>query len=240
MEQAGYGARIKNTGSRDNTSSASTASDGSNASDESTAFIDSGQYGAPSSGFDDGADALLDRETPRLKKRLLASLIFLAALMYVSMGHMMAGWPLPAFFEGNPVATGLLQLLLTIIIMVINQKFFISGFMSLIHRAPNMDALVALGSGAAFVYSVYSLFAMTGAQAAGDMERAMMYMHELYFESAGTILSLITLGKMLEARSKGKTTDALKGLMKLAPQTAAVVRGGEELTADFSYPLVHA
>ena len=239
VERAGYGARVKNTGagrstasgggstySGNNTSSANTTSDGSNAS------IDSGQNGAQSSGFDDGADALLDRETPRLKKRLLASLVFLAALMYVSMGHMMAGWPLPAFFEGNPVATGLLQLLLTIIIMVINQKFFISGFMSLIHRAPNMDALVALGSGAAFVYSVYSLFAMTGAQAAGDMERAMMYMHELYFESAGTILSLITLGKMLEARSKGKTTDALKGLMKLAPQKAVVVRGGEEREVD--------
>ncbi len=174
------------------------------------------------------ASALEDRETPLMKKRLIASLIVLAALMYVSMGHMMWGWPLPAFFEGNHVAMGLLQLLLTAVIMVINQKFFVSGFKSLIHRAPNMDALVAMGAGAAFIYSTYALFAMTGAQAAGDADAVMRYMHEFYFESAGTILTLITVGKTLEARSKGRTTDALKSLMKLAPKTATVVRGGAE------------
>ena len=174
------------------------------------------------------ASALEDRETPLMKKRLIASLIVLAALMYVSMGHMMWGWPLPAFFEGNHVAMGLLQLLLTAVIMVINQKFFVSGFKSLIHRAPNMDALVMMGAGAAFIYSTYALFAMTGAQAAGDADAVMRYMHEFYFESAGTILTLITVGKTLEARSKGRTTDALKSLMKLAPKTATVVRGGAE------------
>lgn len=175
-------------------------------------------------------DTLKDTETPLLKKRLFASLIFLAALMYVSMGHMMWGWPLPSFFDGNHVAMGLLQLILTAIIMVINQKFFISGCKSLWHRAPNMDALVALGSAAAFVYSTFTLFAMTDAQVKGDSAAVMSYMHEFYFESAGTILTLITVGKMLEARSKGKTTNALKSLMKLAPQTANVIRDGVEVT----------
>lgn len=175
-------------------------------------------------------DTLKDTETPLLKKRLFASLIFLVALMYVSMGHMMWGWPLPSFFDGNHVAMGLLQLILTAIIMVINQKFFISGCKSLWHRAPNMDALVALGSAAAFVYSTFALFAMTDAQVKGDSAAVMSYMHEFYFESAGTILTLITVGKMLEARSKGKTTNALKSLMKLAPQTANVIRDGIEAT----------
>ena len=177
-----------------------------------------------------GEDALKDRETPVLKKRLLASLGFWLALMYFSMGHMLWGWPLPPFFNGNHVAMGLLQLLLTVIIMVINQKFFISGFKSLWHRAPNMDALVALGSAAAFVYSTFALFAMTDAQVKGQMDAVMVYMDEFYFESAATILTLITLGKMLEARSKGKTTDALKGLMKLAPKTATLLRDGVETT----------
>ena len=175
-------------------------------------------------------DALRDRETPVLKKRLIASLGFLIVLMYVSMGHMMWGWPLPSFFNGNHVAMGLLQMLLTIIIMVINQKFFISGFKSLWHRAPNMDALVALGATAAFGYSTFALFAMTDAQVKGDAAAVMSYMHEFYFESAAMILALITLGKMLEARSKGKTTDALKSLMKLAPKTATVERNGAEMT----------
>ena len=174
--------------------------------------------------------ALKDRETPALKKRLIASLGFWIVLMYASMGHMMWGWPLPTFFDGNHVAMGLLQLLLTVIIMVINQKFFISGFRSLWHRAPNMDALVALGSAAAFVYSTFALFAMTDAQVKGQMDAVMVYMDEFYFESAATILTLITLGKMLEARSKGKTTDALKGLMKLAPKTATLLRDGAEIT----------
>ncbi len=175
-------------------------------------------------------DALKDRETPVLKKRLIASLGFLIVLMYVSMGHMMWGWPLPGFFDRNHVAMGLLQMLLTIIIMVINQKFFISGFKSLWHRAPNMDALVALGATAAFGYSTFALFAMTDAQVRGDAAAVMSYMHEFYFESAAMILALITLGKMLEARSKGKTTDALKSLMKLAPKTATVERNGAEMT----------
>ena len=173
-------------------------------------------------------DALKDKETPVLKKRLITSLGFWIILMYVSMGHMMWGWPLPPFFDDNHVAMGLLQLLLTIAIMVINQKFFISGFKSLWHHAPNMDALVALGSAAAFVYSTFALFAMTDAQVKGNADAVMSYMHEFYFESAATILTLITLGKMLEARSKGKTTDALKGLMKLAPKTATLLRDGME------------
>ena len=175
-------------------------------------------------------EMLKDHDTPVLRRRLLASLGFLIVLMYFSMGHMMWGWPLPAFFENNHIAMGLVQLLLTGIVMVINQKFFISGFTSLMHRAPNMDTLVALGSTAAFVYSTYALFAMTDAQVNGDMEMVMHYMHEFYFESAAMILTLITVGKMLEARSKGKTTDALKGLMKLAPKTAVVERNGQEVT----------
>ena len=175
-------------------------------------------------------EALKDRETPLLKKRLIASLGFWLVLMYVSMGHMMWGWPLPPFFDGNHMALGLMQLLLTVIIMVINQQFFVSGFKSLWHRAPNMDALVALGSAAAFVYSTVALFAMTDAQVKGNADAVMAYMHEFYFESAATILTLISLGKMLEARSKGKTTDALKGLMKLAPKTAVLLRDGAEIT----------
>ncbi len=173
-------------------------------------------------------EALADHETPVLKRRLWWSVGFLAVLMYISMGHMMWGWPLPHFFDNNHVAMGLAQMLLTIIIMVINQKFFISGFKSLFHGAPNMDTLVAMGSAAAFVYSTYALFAMTGAQVNGDMAAVMSYMHEFYFESAAMILTLITVGKMLEARSKGRTTDALKGLMKLAPKTATIIKDGAE------------
>ena len=176
-----------------------------------------------------GEDMLKDRTTPALKKRLIASLGFLIVLMYFSMGHMMWGWPVPGFMKDNHVMMGLLQMLLTITVMVINQKFFISGFKGLIHRAPNMDTLVALGSGASFVYSTYALFAMTDAQVRGDMDAVMSYMHDFYFESAAMILALITVGKMLEARSKGKTTDALKGLMKLAPKTAVVIRAGKEV-----------
>jgi Cu2+-exporting ATPase len=176
-----------------------------------------------------GEDMLKDRTTPALKKRLIASLGFLIVLMYFSMGHMMWGWPVPGFMKDNHVMMGLLQMLLTITVMVINQKFFISGFKGLIHRAPNMDTLVALGSGASFVYSTYALFAMTDAQMHGDMDAVMSYMHDFYFESAAMILALITVGKMLEARSKGKTTDALKGLMKLAPKTAVVIRAGKEV-----------
>ena len=175
-------------------------------------------------------EALEDHETPVLKRRLIASIGFLLVLMYFSMGHMMWGWPLPAFFNDNHVAMGLVQLLLAGIVMVINQKFFISGFKSLWHRAPNMDTLVALGSMASFVWSVYALFAMTRAQVDGDSAAVMNYMMEFYFESAAMILTLITVGKMLEARSKGKTTDALKSLMKLAPKTAIVLRSDQEVT----------
>ena len=202
------------------------------------AIIDAVQkagYGASRKGGSDEAaapdsDALADHETPVLKRRLIASVGFLAVLMYISMGHMMWGFPLPPFFNGNHVAMGLVQMLLTIIIMVINRKFFVSGFQSLLHRAPNMDTLVALGSGAAFVYSTYALFAMTDAQVKGDMDAVMSYMHEFYFESAAMILTLITVGKMLEAHSKGKTTNALKGLMNLSPKTAVLLRNGEEVT----------
>ena len=179
-------------------------------------------------------DALADHETPVLKRRLIASLGFLIVLMYFSMGHMMWGWRLPAFFDDNHVAMGLVQMLLTIAVMVINQKFFINGFKSLFHGSPNMDTLVALGSTASFGYSTYALFAMTGAQVRGDMTAVMSYMHEFYFESAAMILALITVGKMLEARSKGKTTDALKSLLKLAPQTAVLVRGGQEVTVPIA------
>lgn len=178
----------------------------------------------------DAEEALEDHETPLLRRRLWWSIAFLAILMYFSMGHMMWGWPLPSFYDNNHVAMGLTQLLLTVIIMVINQKFFISGFKSLWHRSPNMDTLVALGATAAFVYSTYALFAMTGAEVRGDSEAVMNYMMDFYFESAAMILTLITVGKTLEARSKGKTTDALKGLMKLAPKTATVVRGDAEVT----------
>lgn len=189
-------------------------------------------YGASQKGSERGAgsstpafeeDMLKDRETPVLRARLYYSLGFLIVLMYLSMGHTMWNWPLPDVLSDNHVALGLLQLLLTVIIMVINQKFFINGFQSLFHGAPNMDTLVALGSSAAFVYSTYALFLMTDAQQKGNTELVMAYMHEFYFESAAMILTLITVGKMLEAYSKGRTTDALKGLMKLAPKTATVL-----------------
>ncbi len=186
--------------------------------------------GAPAAAAPAADDPLADHETPALKRRLYSSLVFLVALMYLSMGHMMWGWPAPAFLAENHVAMGLAQLLLTAIIMVINQRFFISGFKSLWRRSPNMDTLVALGSTASFVYSVYALFAMTGAQARGDAAQVMGWMHEFYFESAAMILTLLTVGKMLEARSKGRTTDALKGLMKLAPQTATLLVDGQERT----------
>lgn len=200
VENAGYGAKLKN-GPQSNGPSAN-----------------------------DGEDSLKDRETPVLKRRLLASLGFLAVLMYLSMGHMMWGWPLPAWLSENHIAMGLAQMLLTIIVLVINQKFFISGFKGLMHGAPNMDTLVSLGSGASFLYSVYALFAMTDAQLHGNHEAVMSYMHEFYFESAAMILTLITVGKMLEARSKGRTTDALKSLIRLSPKTARVLRGQEEIT----------
>ena len=209
--------------------------EGTAAPAEIIAAVEEAGYGASEKGAAaeksssaDREDALKDRETPLLKRRLIWSVGFLLILMYFSMGHMMWGWPLPPFYNDNHVAMGLTQLLLTVIIMVINQKFFVSGFKSLWHRAPNMDALVALGSTAAFVYSTYALFAMTDAQVKGDMDAVMDYMMEFYFESAAMILTLITVGKMLEARSKGKTTDALKSLMKLAPKTATVVRDGVE------------
>ena len=185
---------------------------------------------APASDAGAALDALADHETPRLKRRLIASLGFLLVLMYFSMGHMMWGWPLPAWFEGNHVAVALVQMLLAVAVMVINQKFFVSGFKSLAHGAPNMDTLVALGSSASFVWSTYAVFVMTDAQLHGDGARVMEYMMELYFESATMILTLITVGKMLEARSKGRTTDALKSLMKLAPQTATLLRDGSEVT----------
>ena len=199
------------------------------------AAVEAAGYGASLKGAETSAssadeDALKDRDTPVLKRRLLASLGFLLLLMYISMGHMMWGWPLPGFLAGNHVAMGLAQMLLAIIVMVINQKFFISGFKGLLHRAPNMDTLVALGSGASFVYSTYALFRMTWAQVEGGSEAAMVWMHEFYFESAAMILTLITVGKMLEARSKGKTTDALKGLMKIAPKTATLLVNGQEKT----------
>ena len=201
------------------------------------AAVEEAGYGASRKGAEsrsvpaaDAAEALEDHETPKLKRRLIASVGFLAVLMYVSMGHMMWGWPLPAWFDGNHVAMGLVQLLLAAIVMVINQKFFISGFKGLLHRSPNMDTLVALGSMASFVWSVYVLFAMTRAQTDGNMAAVTDYMMDFYFESAAMILTLITVGKMLEARSKGKTTDALKGLMRLAPQTAVLERNGAELT----------
>ncbi len=213
--------------------------EGSASAAEVIAAVESAGYGASQKGGVKAAsagpaanpeEALADHETPLLKKRLWSSLIFLAVLMYFSMGHMMWNWPVPQFLHGNHIAMGLLQLLLTVAVMVINQKFFVSGFKSLWHRAPNMDTLVALGASAAFVYSTYALFAMTDAQVRGDMGAVMDYMMEFYFESAAMILALITVGKMLEARSKGKTTDALKSLMKLAPKTAVLERDGNEIT----------
>lgn len=212
----------------------SMAVDGTAQASEVIAAVEKAGYGATvknetQSDERNDSEALRDRETPRLKKRFVASLIFLIPLMYISMGNMMWGWWLPDSLEENHIAIGLIQLLFTVIIMVINQKFFVSGFVSLIHRAPNMDTLVALGAGASFVYSVYALFAMTDAAVRGSHEDMMAYMHEFYFESAAMILTLITLGKVLEAYSKGKTTDALKGLMKLAPKLATVEREGREL-----------
>lgn len=200
VEQAGYGASLKGAGTKPS-AAAKLAED---------------------------EEALKDRETPALKRRLFASLGFLGALMYLSMGHSMWGWPLPRFFDGNPVAAGLAQMILAAVVILINKKFFTSGFKGLMHGAPNMDTLVALGSAASFAYSVAALFLMTGAQARGDAATAAHYLHEFYFESAAMILTLITVGKMLEARSKGRTTDALKGLMKLAPQTATLLRDGAE------------
>ena len=212
--------------------------DGTASAQEIIQAVEQAGYGASEKGasnqaqtnMQDAEKQLEDHETPKLKRRLFWSLGFLLVLMYFSMGHMMWGWPLPSFYADNHVAMGLTQLLLTVVIMVINQRFFISGFKALWHRAPNMDTLVALGSTAAFVYSTYALFAMTGAQVRGDMDAVMNYMMDFYFESAAMILTLITVGKMLEARSKGRTTDALKSLMKLAPKTATVVRGGKEET----------
>ena len=212
VEEAGYGASLKGKSSERGKQGKAEAS-----------------TGAASGMYAEAEEALRDKETPLLKKRLISSLIFLAILMYFSMGHMMWGWPLPAAVADNHVAMGLIQLLLTVIIMVINQRFFISGFKSLLHGSPNMDTLVALGAGASFVYSTYALFAMTDAQFRGDHSAVMAYMDEFYFESAAMILTLITVGKMLEAHSKGKTTDALKSLMKLAPKTATLVRGDEEI-----------
>ena len=201
VTDAGYGAKLQNqtSDSRDNTSKL--------AAEE---------------------EALRDTETPLLKKRLISSIGFLIILMYFSMGHMMFGWPLPHWFDGNHVAMGLVQLILSAIIMIINGKFFVSGIKGLIHRAPNMDTLVALGSGASFIYSTFALFMMTDAVVKADDTLVMHYMDEFYFESAAMILTLITVGKMLEARSKGKTTDALKSLMKLAPKTATVIRSDTE------------
>ncbi len=209
VEAAGYGAAVKGRGN--------------DQKGEAVGSLES---------MESAKDALIDRETPKLRKRLIASVIFLIVLMYFSMGHMMWDWPLPSFFVGNYVAMGLLQLLLTIAVMVINQKFFVSGFKGLIHGAPNMDTLVALGSAASFGYSVYVLFAMTDAQVKGDMDAVMSYMHEFYFESAAMILTLITVGKMLESHSKGKTTDALKSLMKLAPKTATLIRDEKEVVVS--------
>ena len=208
VEAAGYGAATKNGKQQD------------------------GKEGANGIAKNKEEELLKDRETPALKRRLIASLGFLVVLMYFSMGHMMWGWPVPKILAENHVAMGLLQMLLTIAVMIVNQKFFVSGFKGLWHLAPNMDTLVALGSGASFVYSTYALFAMTEAQLRGDMEQVMGYMHEFYFESAAMILALITVGKMLEARSKGKTTDALKGLMRLAPKHAVVLRNGTEETVS--------
>lgn len=205
VEEAGYGASVK-------------GAKGADAAGHTGSGMSIGE----------AEDSLKDRETPKMKRRLIASLCFLLPLMYFSMGHMMWNWPVPSFLDGNHVAIGIIQLLFTTAVMVINQKFFISGFRGLIHRAPNMDTLVALGAGASYGYSLYALFAMTDAQMRQDMEAVMSYMHEFYFESAAMILTLITVGKMLEARSKGRTTDALKSLMKLAPRTAVVLRNGQE------------
>lgn len=217
VEDAGYGVSVKGGNKAERHISGGTATSENSVGQGS--HVD----------YSEAREALEDHETPKLKKRLFTSLGFLLVLMYFSMGHMMWGWPVPEFFAHNMLAQGLLQMLLTIIIMVINKKFFISGFNSLLHKSPNMDTLVAMGSGASFVYSTYALFAMTEAVTKGDMTLAHEYMHEFYFESAAMILALITVGKMLEARSKGKTTDALKSLMELAPKTATLLKEGEEV-----------
>lgn len=231
VEKAGYGAVKKSSGRSAGQSLGGASGRSSGQSPGRSSGRSSENTGASSAGSGaDRQDALKDRETPKLRRRLIASLGFLAVLMYFSMGHMLWDWPLPPFLRGNHVAMGLLQLLLSAAVMVINQKFFVNGFKGLLHRAPNMDTLVALGSAAAFGYSTYALFAMTGAQVAGDMDAVMRYMDEFYFESAATILALITVGKMLEARSKGKTTDALKSLLSLSPKTATLVRDGVEVT----------
>lgn len=216
--------------------------EGTASASEIIAAVEASGYGASLKNAENGnggtasaaaADEMLkDTETPKMKRRLIASLVFLIPLLYVSMGHMMWGWPLPSFMAENHIAMGLTQLLLTTTVMVINQKFFVNGFKGMIHLTPNMDTLVALGAGASYGYSVYALYAMTAAQVSGDMDGVMSFMHEFYFESAAMILTLITVGKMLEARSKGKTTDALKSLMKLAPKTATVIRNGEELNVS--------
>ena len=205
VENAGYGASIKRSGNK----STDTKSSRNNYE-----------------------NALKDTETPKMKKRLAASVIILIPLMYVSMGHMLWSWPIPAFLDGNHVAMGLYELLLAMLVMVINQKFFVSGFKALIHRAPNMDTLIALGAGSAFGYSVFALFAMTAALQKNDTAQIQYYMNQFYFESAATILTLITVGKMLEAKSKGKTTNALKALMNLAPETAVLLIDGKEVTME--------
>jgi Cu2+-exporting ATPase len=223
VERAGYGASRKgNAHDRKKTDVGA----------QETSQTTDGESRSASQMYAEAEDALADHETPKLKRRLIASLGFLVVLMYFSMGHMMWNWPVPGFMENNHVMMGLLQMLLAIAIMVINQRFFISGFKSLIHGAPNMDALVALGASAAFGYSTYALFAMTDAQVRGDMDMVMYYMDEFYFESAAMILTLITVGKMLEAHSKGKTTNALKSLMRLAPKTATLLRDGQEITVS--------
>ncbi len=232
VERAGYGASLKGTGKKNGAGTASRAAAGMGSAEASGTDIgaNSDRDTGSTSNMAAELEALADHETPVLRRRLIASLVFLLALMYLSMGHMMWGWPVPTALADNHIAMGLIELLLTVIIMVINQKFFISGYRALIYRAPNMDTLVALGSSAAFVYSTAVLFLMTDAQMRGDADAVMSYMHDFYFESAAMILTLITVGKMLEAHSKGKTTDALKSLMRLAPQTAVVVRSGQEET----------
>jgi Cu2+-exporting ATPase len=227
VEAAGYGAALKKSGR-----STAGSNNGSGTGESSFGAVQDGR--AETVQMPDYEDALVDRETPAMCRRLVASVILLVPLMYVSMGHMMWNWPLPQRFGENHVAMGLFELLLTTAIMVINQKFFVSGVRGLLHRAPNMDTLVALGAGASYGYSVYALFAMTDAQMRQDMMAVMSYMDEFYFESAATILTLITVGKMLEARAKGKTTDALKSLMLLAPKTATLLRDGQEITVDIS------
>ena len=232
VQKAGYKASVKKP--HDAASRAKQSATAQAGAGRRKAGSAAGKVSEGGAAYADEEAALADTETPLLRKRLIASIGFLLVLMYVSMGHMMWNWPIPAWLAGNHVAMGLLQLLLTAVIMVINQKFFISGFTGLWHRAPNMDTLVALGASAAFGWSVVALFLMTDAQVKGDMAQVMVYMNEFYFESAAMILTLITVGKMLEARSKGRTTDALKGLMKLAPETAVILKDGKEETVPIA------